>query len=126
MKRTSTSSVLFINTKDHEHVVIITMKEIKLTRRTTSSFLQAIPPSITYFDAYVYAVVKRKKGLDDHNHKWGVDVRLDPCELDWDSKTITITIPLNINHGITSIDDLDPNFFEAVQASFLALMHGCL
>lgn len=102
------------------------MKEIKFTRRVTTSFLQAIPARISHFDAYVYAIVKRKKGLDIHEDKWGVDVRLDPCELDWDSKTITITIPLNINYGITSIDDLDPHFFEAVQASFLALMHGCL
>lgn len=101
-------------------------KKIQFTRRVTSSFIQAIPDSIQHFDAYIYAIVKRKEGLDRPNDKWGTDVRLDPCVLDWVTKTITITIPLNINAGITSIDDLDPRFFEAVQASFLALMHGCL
>ncbi len=101
-------------------------KEIKFTRRVTSSFLQAIPPSIAHFDAYVYAIVKRRPKLDLPHLKWGADVRLDPCELDWESKTITITIPLNINVGIASVDDLEPHFFEAVQAAFLALMHGCL
>ncbi len=102
------------------------IKEIKITRRATTPFLQAIPPTINHFDAYIYAIVKRKPGKDLPDTKWGTDVRLDPCEFDWVSKTISITIPLNINIGIESISDLDPTFFEAVEASFLALMHGCL
>ncbi len=101
-------------------------KEIKICRRATTSFLQAIPPQIEHFDAFVYAVVKRRPGKDIPEHKWGTDVRLDPCVFDWIRKSITISIPLNINEGISSIEDLDPNFYEAVEAAFLALMHGCV
>ena len=102
------------------------MNEIIVSKRVTTSFLDSIPKSIKHFDAYIYAIVKRKPGLDKPDEKWGIDVRIDPCELDWNSKTILMTIPLNINTGIQSIDDLEDNFFEAVQAAFLALMHGCL
>lgn len=102
------------------------MKEIRLTRRATTPFLQAIPPQIEHFDAFIYAVVKRKPGKDVEGDKWGSDVRLDPCTFDWTRKTITIVIPLNINTGVESVDDLDPNFYEEVEAAFLALMWGCL
>jgi hypothetical protein len=102
------------------------MKEIRLTRRVTTPFLQAVPPQIQHFDAFIYAVVKRRPGKDIPDEKYGVGVRLDPCILDWTRKTITITIPLNINTGIMSVDDLDSNFYEAVEAGFLALMQGCL
>ena len=102
------------------------MNEIIVSRRVTTSFIQSIPASIKHFDAYIYAIVKRKPGRDLPEEKWGTDVRIDPCELDWNSKTILMTIPLNINTGIKSIEDLEDNFFEAVQAAFLALMHGCL
>jgi len=101
------------------------MNEIKVTRRVTTTFLQAIPPQIEHFDAFIYAVVKRKHGKDIDD-KWGSDVRLDPCIFDWVRKTITITIPLNINIGIKSIDDIDQNFYEEVEAAFLALMVGCI
>ena len=101
-------------------------KEIKFIRRATTPFLQAIPPIVEHFDAYIYAVVKRKPGKDLPNVKWGTDVRLDPCELDWITKTITITIPLNINNGINSIEDLDSTFFESIEAAFLSLIYGCL
>lgn len=101
-------------------------KEIKIVRRATTPFLQAIPKIVDHFDAYIYAIVKRKPGKDLPDVKWGTDVRLDPCEFDWVSKTISINIPLNINAGIKSIDDLDPMFFESVEAAFLALLHGCL
>ncbi len=74
----------------------------------------------------MYAVVKRRPGKDLPQEKWGTDVRLDPCILDWTRKTITVTIPLNINTGVESVDDLDPNFYESVEAGFLALMQGCL
>ncbi len=100
-------------------------KEIIIIRRVTTPFLQAIPDTVKHFDAYLYAVVKRKPGKDIDT-KFGTDVRLDPCEFDWHTKTITITIPLNINIGIESIDDIDINFFECVEAAFLSLMHGCL
>ncbi len=98
---------------------------ITFTRRVTTSFLLAIPPQINKFDAYLYAVVKRKpeKEIDG---KWGKDVRIDPCFLNWDQKTIEMRVPLNINEGIESVDDLDESFFETIQAAFIALMYGCL
>ncbi len=102
------------------------MNEINFTRRCTTPFLAAVPPQVAHFDGYLYAVVKRKPGKDLPDHKYGVDVRLDPCRLHWKSRTISIRIPLNINAGIGSVDDLDQNFFEAVEAAFLALMQGCI
>lgn len=95
-------------------------KELLIHRRVTTPFLQAVPPQVEYFDAYLYAVVKRR------HHQPGTEVKLDPCVLDWTSKIITIHIPFNINEGITSFDDLDPLFFEAIEAAFLALIFGCL
>ena len=101
-------------------------KEIKITRRVTSPFLEAVPPQVYHFDAFIYAVVKRKKGLDIPTEKYGTDVRIDPAEFNWNRKTITATIPLNINTGIASIDDLDPMWFESIEAAFITLIHGCL
>lgn len=101
-------------------------KIIRFVRRATTPFLESIPTQVEHFDGYIYAVVKRKHGKDLPGVKWGTDARLDPCEFDWVSKTITINIPLNINVGIESEDDLDPMFFESIEASFLALIHGCL
>ncbi len=101
------------------------MSEIVVSRRVTTPFLAAIPAQVEYFDAYLYATVKRKPGRDQPG-LYGTDVRLDPCTLDWTRKTITIRIPLNINTGISSVDDLDQNFYEAVEVAFLALMRGCL
>ena len=98
---------------------------IMLTQRVTTSFLLAIPPQISKFDAYLYAVVKRKPEKETDG-KWGKDVRIEPCFLNWDQKTIEMQIPLNINEGIKSADDLDENFFETIQAAFIALMYGCL
>jgi hypothetical protein len=101
-------------------------KKLILTRRVTSPFLQAIPQQIEHFDAYMYVVVPRKNGKDIPGHEWGTDVRLEPVELDWDRMNITVTIPLNINYGIRSFDDLDPNFFESIEVAFLSLMHAFL
>jgi hypothetical protein len=100
--------------------------EIKVTRRVTTPFVEMIPPQVTHFDAYIYAVVKRKEGLDLPDEKFGTDVRIDPAELNWRRKTITATIPLNINAGIKSLEDLDPNWFESLEAAFLALIYGNL
>lgn len=100
------------------------MNDIKITRRVTTTFLQCIPEAIKRFDAYMYPIVKRKSGKDIDT-KWGKDVRIDPCEFDWDTKTISIRIPLNINDGIESIDDLDPNFYESIEAAFILLMNSC-
>lgn len=100
--------------------------EIRITRRITTPFLEAVPPQVVHFDAYIYAVVKRKEGLDLPDKKFGTDVRIDPATLNWKRKTITITIPLNINDGITSIEDLEPSWFESLEASFLALIYGSL
>lgn len=102
------------------------MNEIVITRRCTTPFLAAIPPQVEHFDAHLYAVVKRKPGKDLSQNKYGSDARLDPCVLDWQTRSITIHIPLNINAGIETVDDIDPNFFEAVEAAFLAVMQGCL
>ena len=98
---------------------------ITFTRRVTTAFLLAIPPQINKFDAYLYAVVKRKPEKETSG-KWGKDVRIEPCFLNWDQKTIEMRIPLNINKGIKNMDDLDENFFETIQAAFIALMYGCL
>lgn len=99
---------------------------IIITRRVTSAFINAIPPQIQHFDGYLYAIVKRAKDKDIPDHKYGQDVRIDPCEFDWKSKTITCIIPYNINFGIKHITDIDPMFFESIEASFIALMHGCI
>ena len=100
--------------------------EIRITRRVTTPFLEAVPPQIIHFDAYIYAVVQRKEGLDLPDEKFGKDVRIDPATLNWKRKTITAIIPLNINTGIKSIEDLDPSWFESLEASFLALIYGSL
>lgn len=99
-------------------------KEIKITRRVTTPFLEAIPPQVMHFDAFIYAIVKRKDGLDIPNDKFGTDVRIDPAVLNWKNKTITVTIPLNINTGISSIHDLEESWFESVEASFLMLIQS--
>jgi hypothetical protein len=99
---------------------------IKITRRVTTPFLQAVPPQVQHFDAYIYAVVARKEGLDIPDEKFGKGVRIDPCVFNWNQRTITAHIPLNINTGIASAEDLDDSWLEAVQAAFLALIMGCL
>ena len=101
-------------------------KTISITLRATSSFLQAIPPPITHFDADIYVVVNRKEGLNLPEEKYGTYVRLDPVHFDWTSKTFTINIPTNINTGITSIDDMEENWFESVQAALLFFMTSSL
>ena len=100
--------------------------EIRIIRRVTTPFLEAIPPQVIHFDAYIYAVVQRKEGLDLPDEKFGKDVRIDPAILNWKRKTITAIIPLNINTGISSLEDLDQNWFESLEASFLVLIFGSL
>ena len=99
---------------------------LKLVRRVTTPFLQSIPPEIENFDAYMYAIVKRKPGKDFPNHEWGVDARIDPCILDWKHMSIHMTLPDKINYGIDSFDDLEPEFFEAIEAAFVSLIYSCL
>jgi len=101
-------------------------QQIKVTRRITSPFIEAIPSQIIHFDTYIYAVVKRKPHKDRPTLPFGVDVRIDPAILDWKSKTITVIIPLDINAGIDSIEDLAPDWYESVEAAFLSLMHAIL
>lgn len=101
------------------------MEHIKLIKRVTTPFMQAVPQQVEHFDAYIYAIVKRKPGKDIPDTKFGTDVRLDPCELNWRSRTITVYIPLNINIGIDSENDLQDDWFEAVEAAFLAIIAGC-
>lgn len=98
--------------------------DITFTRRVTTSFIESIPQNIDTFNAHIYAIVNRKSDIPEH--KWGVQARLNPCVFNWESKTITITIPKKTNYGINTIDDLDPNFYEAIEAAFISLMHSCL
>jgi len=100
-------------------------KDIILTRRITSPFLQAIPPQVTEFDCYIYAVIKRKKGRDIKG-EFGTDVRIDPAILKLSQGIIQIFIPADINHGLKSIDDLQEGWYEAIEAAFLSLIYGCL
>ena len=99
---------------------------LKLTRRVTTPFLQSIPTEIEHFNAYMYAVVQRKPGKDFPDHEWGVGARIDPCILDFDHLSIEMSLPSKINYGIESFDDLDPRFFEAIEAAFISMMHGVL
>lgn len=103
------------------------MKEaLKITRRVTTPFLEAIPQQVECFDAYIYAVVKRKNGLDIPEDKYGVDVRIDPATLNWKQKTITAIIPYNINTGIKSIEDLEETWFESLEAAFIMMIYNTL
>ena len=86
--------------------------------------LDSMPPHIEVFNAHLYAIVARKRGREVAGEK-GKDVRLDPCTLDWATKIITIRVPHDINPGVNSVEDLDPDFFETVQAAFLTLAHAC-
>ena len=54
--------------------------------------------------------------------KYGSDVRLDPCEFSLSTLCITATIPLDINPGIESEDDLIDEWYEMVQAVFVAML----
>jgi hypothetical protein len=99
---------------------------LTIRRRITASMLAAIPPEIQHFDGRLYLVVKRKPDKDVVDHPFGVDVRIDPCEFDWDSKTITLHIPFKINHGIATIADLATGFYDGIEAAFLMLMKSCL
>lgn len=101
------------------------MEQIVVTRRVTSPFLQALPPQLEEFDAYIYAVVKRKEGKDCDG-KFGKDVRIDPATISLKQGIITANIPLNINEGIDSVDDLHEDWYESVEAAFLSLIYGCL
>lgn len=96
-----------------------------VTRRITSPFLQAVPTQIMEFDAYIYAVVKRKTGKDCDG-TYGKDVRIDPAILKFRQGIITAHIPLEINTGISSIDDLHEDWFEAIEAAFLYLINRCI
>lgn len=102
------------------------MDQIVITRRLTSPFLQALPPQVEEFDAYIYAIVKRKPGMDLENEEFGKDVRIDPAILKLKTGTITAVIPKDINNGIESIDDIDEDWFEALEAAFISLIYGCL
>ena len=101
------------------------MESITITRRLTTPFLQAVPDQIEQFNASIYAIVDRKphKFVDG---KYGKTVRIDPCVLNWSNKTIKVVIPLDINPGITSIDDILDDWYEAVQAAFLMLMQSSI
>jgi len=89
---------------------------IMATRRVTTPFLAALPKNLNRFNAHIQARVKRKDGED---------AILDPCSFDWDRMAITIVIPLDKNEGLYRIEDLEPNFFEALEAAFLNLIHNC-
>lgn len=103
-----------------------TTQTITVTKRVTSSFLEDLPPQVITSDVFIYAVVKRKTEHDYINEKFGVNVRIDPATFNWQSKTITANIPLNINYGINNIDQLDEYWFESLQAAFIIMIKSCL
>ena len=100
------------------------MNEFTIQRRATSILLRSLPPHVEQFNAHLYAIVARRPGSEVPGER-GRDVRLDPCIFDWESKTISIRVPLDINPGVKGVEDLHPDFFEAVQAAFLTLAHAC-
>lgn len=101
------------------------MNELIIRRRATSTLLRSLPVHIEEFNAQLYVIVARQPGSEVSGER-GKDVRLDPCTFEWDNKQITIRIPLDINPGIHGVEDLHPDFFEAVQAAFLTLAHACV
>lgn len=101
------------------------MEKLVVTRRVTSPFLQAVPKQLVEFDAYIYAVVKRRAGKDCDD-EFGQDVRIDPAILKYQQGIITAHISLDINTGITSIDDLHEDWYEAIEAAFLYLINRCI
>lgn len=100
----------------------IIMKQLIITRRVTSAFLSSLPANVEEYSAYLYAVVARRPESIIPQVKYGTDVRIDPCYFDWSTKTITLYIPYNINPGIETVDDLDPSFYESIEAAFIALL----
>lgn len=102
------------------------MKIITETRRVTSCFLRAVPPQIQHFDAYIYAIVQRKPDKIVPEVEFGTEARIDPCVLDWDNKVIHMYMPTDFNDGISSFDDLDPQFFESIEVAFISLMQSCV
>jgi hypothetical protein len=98
------------------------MRKISLTRRVTSSFIDAIPKQYEDLQGCVYAIVQRKPEKVVPDSPYGIDVRLEPCSLNLAERTIKMTLPLDLNEGIHSFEDLDPHFFEAVEAAFLVLI----
>jgi hypothetical protein len=102
------------------------MKIITQERRVTSCFLQAIPPQIEHFDAYIYAIVPRRPEKVVPEAEFGTEVRIDPCRFNWDTKSITMQIPLDFNDGIESFDDIDPQFYESIEVAFVLLMQSCI
>jgi len=99
---------------------------IKKISRVTTPFLQSIPKQIERFDAYIYAVVDRKSGNQFPDQEYGTKAIIEPCTFDWDHMSIHMTMMEKVNYGIKSFDDLDPQFFEAIEAAFLSLMYSSL
>ena len=101
------------------------MTELNIKCRITSTLLDALPDQIVEFNAHLYVIVKRKQESFGPT-KSEQSVKLDPCILDWESKTISIRIPFDINPNITCMNDLPPDFFDVVQAAFLTLAYACV
>lgn len=98
------------------------MPRITQIRRWTPDFEKAIPPTLKHFDASLCAVVKRKPNKVLAGQEYGVDAVLDPCTLNWGAKTISFELPEHFNIGITSFNDLDPRYHEAIEAAFISMM----
>lgn len=107
------------------NLVYSTPEKLIVRRRITSPMLQQVPAVVKEFDAYLYAVVPRAAGREMAG-KYGGDVRIDPCVLDWRNKCLVLQIPFDVNPGVSGVEDLDPDFFEALQAAFLAFMNACV
>jgi hypothetical protein len=99
---------------------------IMVSKRLTSPFLQAVPDNISEFDAFIYAVVDRKKDKIVEGETFGKDVRIDPAILRLNQGLIIAIIPKNINLGIESVEDLQDDWFESLEAAFLKLILSCM
>lgn len=104
------------------------MDTITISKRVTTSFLQAIPLHVEEFDAFMYLMIPRKK-CKIQQCQFGDCVIIDPARLCLSRGIIYIDIPFGsveepLNCGISSIDDMIDDWFEYVQACFLSLIYS--
>lgn len=92
-------------------------EDIVISRRLTSNFIDLIPPQVQEFTAELYLIVPTKNEQ--------LDIRINPCVFDWATKRITMVLPKDLNPDITGVNDLNPDWFDGVQAAFYMLIVSC-